>query len=362
MDKINYLKIEQCIQKIQFSPFLEIHPLKIQISSILNEINQDVIILLEELGKKEKYLENIRTQLTSKTHFGFFHSKNLRMQTLFTMAEKYKDSPIPLLILGEKGCGKEALARAIHLKSYRRGPFLIYDSSKILADFLKEKDATLYFSEVSLVTPEKQKILLDCLNINSPGIRIIVSAVQIGELEEPIYQKLKCSILNLVPLRDRREDILSLVDIFVREFSKNEKDISCLSSSALSKIIEYPWPGNLSELKLEIKKILIEFPDQKHYTLTHLSEKIIGSSLRELHTIIKNTESLSLALEILERKMVLEALLNCHWNKSRSAKLLGISRSNLIQKIQKYHYASTSTFSATKRRITSRNSSFISMN
>ena len=305
--------------------------------STLEEIQHTTLSLCDVLDLKEKETEILRNHLHEKTKFGFIFSKNHLMQKMFWMDEKYKDSPLPLLILAEKGCGKEALARALHLKSNRQGPFLVYDGTKSLETLLKPQDSTLYFPELSLVTPEKQKKLLECLQLAPAHTRIIVSAQKVADIEDAIYHRVKAMTLTLLPLRERKEDILPLMDTFVREFSKNEKNISKFSSSALTKFSDYAWPGNISELKLEIKRILIDYPQIKYFSLEHVPEKIIGASLKELFSIIQNTESLPKAMELLERKMVLESLIKHHWNKSKVSRELGISRSGLIQKVEKYN-------------------------
>ena len=332
--------------------------------SALEEIHHTTLSLCDALDLKEKETEILRNHLHDKTQFGFIFSKSHLMQKMFWMAEKYKDNPLPLLILAEKGCGKEALARAVHLKSNRQGHFLVYDGTRSLDTLLKPQDSTLYFPEISLVTPEKQKKLLECLQLAPAHTRIILSAQKVADIEDAIYHRVKAMTLTILPLRERKEDILPLMDTFIREFSQNEKNISRFSSSALTKFADYSWPGNVSELKLEIKRILIDNPGIKYFSIEHLPEKIIGASLKELFSTLQNTESLPEAMELLERKMVLESLIKHNWNKSKVSRELGISRSGLIQKVEKYNIRPIhfSKFSETKRRMSARNSGFISVN
>lgn len=334
------------------------------IISLLDECRRTKHELQESLELKDKQFDALKQSLSPKTHFGFLFSKNHEMQKTFLLAEKYKDFSFPIVILGEKGCGKEAMARAVHLKSNRRGSFIVYSPSLALEDILTQSDATLYFQDISLITPDKQNALLTCLDNPESRARLMISTSQLTELEPVVQQKLKPLVLNIVPLRDRKEDILHLISTFVQEFSQNSKNINHFSSTALGKLLEYEWPGNVSELKLEIKRILMDYPTHSFYTLSHLSEKIIGTSLKELCMIIQQKEKLPKAIEILERKLVLESLMKHSWNKSKVSRELGISRSGLIQKVEKYHLDRIyfPTFSTTKRRMSSRNSSFISMN
>ena len=110
--------------------------------------------------------------------------------------------------------------------------------------------------------------------------------------------------------------------------------------------------------------MVIDHSDKKNFTIDVLPEKIIGSSLKELYLIIDAQKSLPGAMEILERKMVTEAMIKYKGNKSKVSRELGISRSGLIQKVQKYGLtrAYLSKFSDTNRRITSRNSGLMSIN
>jgi len=291
------------------------------------------------LEDKEQAIEIMLSNLHPRTHFGYLQSKNDLMQHLFSIAQKYALTNWPLLILGERGTGKEAFARIIHMKSAQEGPFVLYEEIR------KEQcecpaEATLFFAELSLVGPDLQKMAFRYIKNNMrPDVRIILSAEKEADVEPRLISLLKADPIEIIPLRARKEDILSMIDVFIREFTRNEKNISHFSPSALIKLLEYPWPGNVSELKLEIKRILIDYRDRKYYTIDALPEKIIGESMKELFSIIRKEQSLPRAMETLERKMVLEALIKNEWNKSRVSRELGISRSGLIQKVQKYHIA-----------------------
>ncbi len=328
----------------------------------LEYLEGELSSLDDHLETKQNEMEILRLNLNSKEHFGFLSSKNKAMQRTFTTAEKYKNSETPILILGERGTGKEALARVIHIRSERKGPFIAYDRA-----FGEQREwpenSTLYLPEVSLTTPYLQKKILE-LTDQTPPPRLMISAKQTNDLEPKVIKKIRLITLQMIPLRERKEDLLPMIDFFVREFSKNEKNVLDFSPSTLNKLLEYHWPGNMSELKLEIKRILLDYGDKKNFTIDVLPEKIIGSSLKELYSIIDAQKSLPMAIETLEKKMVIEALIKYKGNKSKVSRELGISRSGLIQKVQKYGLirAYLSKFSDTNRRITSRNSGLMSIN
>ena len=324
-----------------------------KIKTSLLELVKEGQKLEDELMLRERYLEVLKQDLHVKQQFGFIFSKNETMQRMFQLAEKYKESDHPLLILGEKGSGKEAFARAIHLKSTKRGPFIVFEPGMKGTDLEDNLEASLYFQDVTLTQPQIQTALLEALRCPSKAYRVIVSTTRFSNLEPEVHAKLKSMVLEVLPLRSRKEDILHLVDVFVREFSKNEKNIQNVSPSALNKLLEYSWPKNTSELKLEIKRMVMDFPQIKMYSLQHLSEKIVGSSIKELSHIIETCDTLTDATQSLERKMVFEALIKHNWNKSKVSRELGISRSGLIQKVNKYKIQPSYpfTFSETNRRI-----------
>lgn len=304
----------------------------------LDYLDNELASLHEQLESRQKEVELLRLHLNPKKHFGFLSSKNKAMQSLFTIAEKNKQWGT-LLILGEKGTGKESLARVIHVHSEKKGPFLVYPQDIELWGLRNDalKDSTLYFPEVSLTTPHLQKKILELVDASViPLPRLIISARQVTDLEPEVVKKIRFIPLSIPPLRERKEDILPMIDFFVREFTRNEKSLLNFSPFALNKLVEYPWPGNISELKLEIKKMLSDHKDKKKFTINLLPEKMVGSSLKEFFSIIKNHKSLSAALQALERKMVTEALIQYQGNKSKVSRELGISRSGLSQKIQKY--------------------------
>lgn len=338
----------------------------------LEYLDGELSSLDDRLETKQNEMELLRLNLNSKEHFGFLSSKNKTIQTTFTTAEKYKNSQIPILILGERGTGKEALARVIHIRSEKKGAFIVYDRSmekngEKMGDQQKEwpENSTLYLPEVSLTTPYLQKKILEWIDQTNPTPpRLMISAKQTNDLEPKVIKKTRLIPLQMIPLRERKEDLLPMIDFFVREFSKNEKNVLDFSPSTLNKLLEYHWPGNMSELKLEIKRILLDYGDKKNFTIDVLPEKIIGSSLKELYSIMDAQASLPMAIETLEKKMVIEALIKYKGNKSKVSRELGISRSGLIQKVQKYGLTRTylSKFSDTNRRITSRNSGLMSIN
>ncbi|MBI4040807.1 MAG: sigma-54-dependent Fis family transcriptional regulator [Deltaproteobacteria bacterium] len=304
----------------------------------LKEFMMDCQKLKEYADTCNQQIDLLRHNIQQKQQFGFLFSKNEHMLKTFGLAEKYKDLDSPILITGEKGCAKEALARLIHLNSFRKGPFVMTDEHFSMASFFEQKEATLYFPHVSLLSPASQKLLESCLHHAwQHHNRLIVSVLHPGHLEPSLHHKMNPLVLSVLPLRERKEDILHLMDIFIRELSQNKKTLDHFSTAALKKILEYPWPGNIGELKSVVKQILRLNPNEKSYSLSHLPENIVGSSLKNFASIIESSQTLPQAEAILEEALVRESLVKHNWNKTQVSKDLGISRSGLLQKVQKYH-------------------------
>ena len=134
------------------------------------------------------------------------------------------------------------------------------------------------------------------------------------------------------PLRERREDIPLLVDHFLRRNAKGRRlKAKRLTKACMARMLEYAWPGNIRELENEIERLVVLAGD----------DKLIGEELLSPRIRIETQEdgvprSLPAAVDALERNLIYEVLKRTHWNKTKAAEELRISRRNLIRKVIKY--------------------------
>lgn len=281
-----------------------------------------------------------------------------------------------VLILGETGTGKELVANAIHCGSDRSDrPFIKVNCSTIQGSLLEselfgyEKGAftdarhskkglfeladggTIFLDEIGEMDVNLQAKLLQVLEYQTfrkvGGVRDITVDVRVvaatnrdlaamvmeGKFREDIYYRLKVMVITLPPLRERKEDIVPLSEHFIginnRIFGKNVKG---LSSGARKILLDYPWHGNIRELKNIMERAMIL---EKGEIITPGSlprELLAGGSILTLEPKVRE----EMALEDVEREHILHVLRSTGGNKSQAARSLGISRLTLREKLKKF--------------------------
>ncbi|MFN4131872.1 MAG: helix-turn-helix domain-containing protein, partial [Caldimicrobium sp.] len=163
--------------------------------------------------------------------------------------------------------------------------------------------------------------------------------VKKGNFRSDLYFRLNTVVIEIPPLRERKEDIPLLIEHFIQVKSKElGKSFKGFSKGFLQKLLDYPWPGNVRELVNVIERALILSPDG------YLSEDILNLSQIKIET--NNTDKLhfesdldssrELKLKELEKEIILKALKINNFNQTKTAEYLGISRKQLINKMKKY--------------------------
>jgi two-component system nitrogen regulation response regulator NtrX len=274
-----------------------------------------------------------------------------------------------VLIYGENGTGKELIAREIHEKSKRGDkPFVGVNCAAIPEDLIEselfghEKGAftgatslrqgkfeladggTLFLDEVGDMSLKTQAKLLRVLEeeaVQRVGggepikvdVRVIAASnknlkdeIEHGNFREDLYYRLSVIPIKVPSLKERKEDVPTLVDHFLREFcAENGKKLKKITSEALDLMARYDWPGNVRELKNLIERLVIMVPGN---TITSMD---IPLSLRE-----KSQPSLREAKQEFEKYFITQILRANRGNISKSAKILKIDRSLLYQKLKIY--------------------------
>jgi two-component system response regulator AtoC len=354
--------------------------------------NEELLALVARgLESQKVWLELRRLRHHAFSDEDFLHSSSPTMQEAYAIAEQVaQGDTTTVLIEGESGTGKEYFANLIHRMSARHDkPFVEINCAAIPSELLEselfghEKGAftdartqkvglmelatggTLFLDEIGEMSAMLQVKLLRVLERRtfkrvggtkdiSVNLRIISATnqdlermVREGGFREDLYYRLKVVPLYVPPLRDRREDILPLsklfMDRFARQFKKNFRDIAPSAEHVLN---EYPWPGNIRELRnLFERTVLLESGDvleAHHLKLAPraraASEASIGQRIDTYLTTPVPADGIPFEglIEELERALILQASYATKWNQSRTAELLQLKRDKLRYRMKLY--------------------------
>jgi len=282
-----------------------------------------------------------------------------------------------VLIRGESGTGKELIARAIHRQSLRaERPFVEVNCAAIPDELIESElfghergaftgattkrrgkfeladGGTIFLDEVGDMSVKTQAKVLRVLQEQTfervggsetltVDVRVIAASnknleeeIQRGNFREDLFYRLNVIPFEVLPLRDRKEDIVLLAEFFLglfsREYGKREKTIS---RDALDLLLRYPWPGNVRELRNVMERMVIMVPRNS------IEVEDLETSLRirvEPEPVEEMKGTLREAREQYEKKFILHRLQETHWNITRAAERLGIERSNLHRKMKGY--------------------------
>jgi two-component system response regulator AtoC len=283
-----------------------------------------------------------------------------------------------VLIHGESGTGKELVARAIHANSERKAKKFVAVNCGALTESLLESElfgyvkgaftgaqtdkrglfedangGTLFLDEIGDVTPGLQVKLLRVLqegevkpvgsnDSHKVNVRIIAAThrdlgqmVQEGKFREDLIYRLKVIEIEIPPLRDRKEDIPELAQVFLKKnAAKLGKKVSTISKEGMNALLNHSWPGNVRELEHQIERAValtsasvlaaddFDFSNSMDSTVAHSSRENDPRSLEDI-----------------EKQHILKVLKDVDYNKSKASEILGIDRATLYRKAQKYGIA-----------------------
>ena len=295
---------------------------------------------------------------------------------VLNLANRYAMHDITVLVTGETGTGKEVMAQYIHslgpradkpfvgcnmtaipetlveseLFGYVKGAFTGADRNK--KGFIEAAEGgTLFLDEIGDLAPAIQLKLLRFLETRefykvgestpkTSDVRIIAAtnkeldaAIQNNGFRKDLYFRLNSARIILPPLRDRREDIILLVANFVYQACNQfRKSLKKVSSSAKALFLDYPWPGNIRELRSVVESAVM-VSDGEYITLSDLPMNLQNYATGHREEIgpkaIRNIEEG-------EKNLIEEALRQTNGNKARAAEALGISTRTLYRKIEKF--------------------------
>jgi transcriptional regulator with PAS, ATPase and Fis domain len=369
-----------------------IHPAELISSSIENGVKTVLFpfeVYAEYSGKDEKTSEEvealIQDTIIDATAFSSIKYKCDAMKILIAKAHRIAQFDLPVLIEGESGTGKELLAEAIHNSSDRKAnPFIAVNCGAIPKELFESEffgftkgaftganadrpgfieaanKGTLFLDEIGEMPLEMQVKLLRALQqkkIKKVGSdkeikvdfrviaatnKVLLDEIAKGNFREDLFHRIAVGVLRLLPLRERREDLSMLIDIFIANLNKKTRNSKKISVSARNLTINHSWPGNIRELENTLSRIFI----------WSVSDTISDKDVRDnLFPLIVNEPAsdpvldrdiehgidLKALVEEVE-KHYLQKALKVTDVKAKAAKLLGLdNHQTLNNKLKKYN-------------------------
>jgi len=302
--------------------------------------------------------------------------KSTALSQVKALIEKVKDLDAPVLITGESGTGKELIARAIHFTGARQGGRFVALNCGAIPDHLLESElfgyargaftgalkdkpglieeaqgGTFFLDEIGdLSFPLQAKLLralqekeirrvgenrtraVDARFISATN-KTLENEIGQGRFREDLYYRLRIITIEIPPLRQRKDDLLLLLDHFAEKYCRElKKERAYFTPRSLDLFLEYRWPGNVRELQNEVQRCLILCGEDRFVREEYLSPKINPrqemSSGPDYNFFEAKTEFV--------KRFLNQALLRTNYNKARTADEIGLSRQGLFKLIKKH--------------------------
>ncbi|MGC9108663.1 MAG: nif-specific transcriptional activator NifA [Caldimicrobium sp.] len=358
----------------------------LRVLEIVATLISQALKLYQAFYEERARREELEYELKERYAFQNIIYASPEMKEVIKIALKIAPTKATVLLRGESGTGKELLARAIHYASPRANkPFIAINCAAIPETLLEaelfgyEKGAftgaftskkgkfeladggTLFLDEIGDLPLSLQAKLLRVLQeqtfeklggtkLIKVDVRIIAAThrnleemVERGEFREDLYWRLNVIPIFIPPLRERKKDIPLLVNHFIKKFNEIYGKNIKIKPEALEVLLDYPFPGNIRELENLIERLVL---------LTE-GEWIEGESVKKILKIKKSLlkedklltppredffkkEGLLKEIERIERERILKVLEECHFNQTKAAQILGLTRRQLSYRLQKY--------------------------
>lgn len=350
---------------------------------IIKPFNLDEVKLLasraKEMSRMSEEISVLHRELSALYRLDHFLTNSPRMKELCRTVAKVAQSSANVLVTGESGTGKELIANTIHYNSPRRqGPFVKVNCGALAEGLLEselfghEKGAftgasgrrigrfeqaaggTLLLDEIGEMPPSLQVKLLRVLQEKEfqrlggnetlkTDVRVIGATnrslpkmVEDGSFRQDLYYRLNVVTLELLPLRERPEDVTLLANHFLQKFSRdNGRDMIGFDRASIRLLERHNWPGNVRELANVVERAVIMSTEQIVFPEDLPAD--LGQALPAALQPYKGAgHSLKERVKEAESGFIREALLHHGGNKVQTARELGISRRSLLYKIQEY--------------------------
>ena len=337
---------------------------------------QELICTLRNIGKIKSLSEEnklLKEEIGNKNYL--LKSKSSEFQKIVSYAEKVAETDANVLILGESGVGKEVLARHIYQSSPRKNAIFMTVNCHSLSDSLLEAElyghekgaftgamskrvgrfeaadkGVLFLDEIGDIPLSTQSKLLrnienkeiERIGSNQPikvDYRLICATnkdlkreILEGTFREDLYYRVSTIIIEVPPLRKRKEDLPMLIDFFLMKAGKElKKHVSGISEDLLEALFQYDYPGNVRELKNIIERMVV-IAEKERLTLQDVNHYDIfsRSHAQASHKSLREVRSLA------ERNHILQTLKECEFDMDEAAKILQITTRQLYNKTNEY--------------------------
>ena len=333
----------------------------------------------QQASSLERENRRLKGEAGARFHVGGIIGSSAPMRRLFALLEKVVETDTTVLIHGETGTGKELIANIIHYNGPRRAKPFVAENCGALAEHLLESElfghvrgaftgaisdkkglfelangGTIFLDEIGEMSPGMQVKLLRVLEegrvrrvggsdhkdvdmrIISATNRNLEEEVKAGRFREDLFYRIHVFPITLPPLRERSEDIPLLVNHFLEKYAaKLGRPTPGMEPRALELMTRYEWHGNVRELENEIERAMTLLDPDGKLDVEHLSEKIHGASDKPV-SLDALDGTLQEVTERIERQMVTRALNQTNGNRSQAARILGLTRQGLLNKISRY--------------------------
>jgi len=334
-----------------------------------------------EIERRRQELEKARVSIAPSSErrvgYGRIVGSSPAAKEILSRVETAARNPIDVLIVGDSGTGKELVAKMIHYDGIDADkPFIGINCGAIPETLLESElfgiekgtatgvdkriglferagEGTIFLDEVGAMNINTQSKFLRVLqekqfsrlgsgprnpiqmkarvisatNVDLPG------AIEAGKFRDDLYYRLNVYMINCPPLREHKDDIPELLDHFITMYYKGEKkDRPRFNAESMDLLMAYDWPGNVRELENCVRYAIVNSPGAV-VEAASLPKHIAGAAEKGFK---RTGVSLNASVAQLEREMILNALRESDWVKSKAARSLDISETNLRYKMKKY--------------------------
>lgn len=340
----------------------------------------DLTRKLENEKKKVEFLEHAyKSEISLKYNFSSIVGKNKKIIDAIAIAQKVAPTSTSVLITGKSGTGKEVFAKSIHEASGRTGNFVAINCSAIPESLFESElfgyvegaftgavkkgktgkfefadNGTLFLDEIGDMPLEMQVKLLRVLQdgviyrlgsekpINT-NTRIIAATnkdlkklISEDKFREDLFYRLAVVQIQLPELKDRREDIKDMTNLFLQQVSEQEGiAINKVDDKVYKILINYKWEGNARELRNVVQRMVV-LSNNGEINVNSIPEYILNS-VYEVQGEDGDSFDLEKMVEKIEKKTILEVMRMVNGNKQKAANMLNIKRSTLYYKLDKYN-------------------------